>query len=139
VFVFDYQKTAGEAFNDPSKRADIQGKERLLALNEETGDVLWEHAYECPCSICHPAGPRCAPTVDGEHVYILGSESDLQCLKSADGELAWERTLENDFRAEVPIWGFSSHLLVDGDLVYSIVGGHGQGVIAFDELTGEVR
>ena len=139
VFVFDYQKTAGEAFNDPSKRANMQGKERLLALNEETGDVLWEHAYDCPYSISYPAGPRCTPTVDGAYVYILGSESDLRCLKVADGELVWKKTLKEEFAAEVPIWGFSSHLLVDGDLVYSMVGGNGQGVVAFDKLTGEVK
>jgi outer membrane protein assembly factor BamB len=139
VFVFDYQKTAGESFNDPIKRANVQGKERLLALSEETGDILWEHAYDCPYSISYPAGPRCTPTVDGKHVYILGSESDLRCLKVADGELVWKKTLKEDFSAEVPIWGFASHLLVDGDLLYSMVGGKGQGVIAFDKMTGEVK
>lgn len=139
VFVFDYQKTAGESFNDPTKRANVQGNERLLALDEETGNVIWEHSYPCPYSISYPAGPRCTPTVDGQHVYILGSESDLRCLKVADGELVWKRTLKEDFDAEVPIWGFASHLLVDGDLVYSMVGGDGQGVVAFDKLTGDVK
>ena len=139
VFVFDYQKTAGESFNDPIKRANVQGKERLLALSEETGDILWEHAYDCPYSISYPAGPRCTPTIDGKHVYILGSESDLRCLKAANGELVWKKTLKEDFSAEVPIWGFASHLLVDGDFVYSMVGGKGQGVIAFDKMTGEVK
>ena len=139
VFVFDYQQSAGDAFNDPGERAKLKGKERLLAIDEETGEVIWEHAYECPYSISYPAGPRCTPTVDGQHVYTLGSESDLRCVKASDGELVWKRTLKEDFSAEVPIWGFSSHLLVDGDLVYSAVGGTGQGVVAFDKLTGEVK
>ena len=139
VFVFDYQKTAGDATNDPKKRSELQGKERLLALDEETGEVIWEHAYDCPYAISYPAGPRCTPTVDGQHVYTLGSESDLRCVKVADGELVWKRTLKDDFGAKVPVWGFASHPLVDGDLVYSMVGGKGQGVIAFDKLTGEVR
>jgi outer membrane protein assembly factor BamB len=41
--------------------------------------------------------------------------------------------------AEVPIWGFASHPLVDGDLLYTMVGGEGQGVVAFDKRTGEIR
>ena len=96
VFVFDYQKAAGDAFNDPFKRADVKGKERLLAIDEETGEVVWEHAYECAYSISYPAGPRCTPTVDGQHVYTLGSESDLRCVKVSDGELVWKRTLKED-------------------------------------------
>ncbi|MGB7326558.1 MAG: PQQ-binding-like beta-propeller repeat protein [Rubripirellula sp.] len=139
VFVFDYQKTAGEAFNNPGERANLQGQERLTVLEAGSGKQLWQYAYDCPYSISYPAGPRCTPTVDGEHVYILGSEGDLQALRVTDGELVWKRSLKDDFSADVPIWGFSAHPLVDGDLLYTMVGGDGQGIVAFDKLTGEVK
>ncbi|MCC9657112.1 PQQ-binding-like beta-propeller repeat protein [Rhodopirellula halodulae] len=139
VFVFDYAKRQGEAFNDPGKRADLTGDERLIVLDAETGKELWRHEYERPYSISYPAGPRCTPTVDGDHVYILGSEGDLRCLSVTDGELVWSRNLPTDFDAEVPIWGFSAHPLVHGDLLYTMVGGDGQGIVAFDKSTGEVR
>ncbi len=139
VFVFDYAKTEGEAFNNPGERANLRGQERLTALDADTGDQLWQHAYDCPYSISYPAGPRCTPTVDGDHVYILGSEGDLQAIRVADGEVVWKRSLKADLNAEVPIWGFAAHPLVEGDLLYTMVGGTGQGIVALDKLTGEIR
>lgn len=139
VFVFDYKKTAGEAFNNPGERANLMGQERLTVLDADTGKPIWQDAYDCPYSISYPAGPRCTPTVDGDHVYTLGSEGDLRALRTADGTLVWKRSLQEDFNAEVPIWGFSAHPLVDGDLLYTMVGGDSQGIVAFDKLTGEVR
>ncbi|WP_430454847.1 PQQ-binding-like beta-propeller repeat protein [Rhodopirellula europaea] len=139
VFVFDYARRQGEAFNDPGKRADLTGDERLIVLDSETGKELWRHEYERPYSISYPAGPRCTPTIDGDRVYVLGSEGDLRCLSVTDGELIWSRNFPKDFSAEVPIWGFSAHPLIEGDLLYTMVGGDGQGVVAFDKMTGEVR
>jgi outer membrane protein assembly factor BamB len=69
----------------------------------------------------------------------LGAEGNLKCLQVADGEVLWSRDLPKDFGAEVPIWGFASHPLVDGDLLYTMVGGDGQGIVAFDKMTGKVR
>ncbi|WP_390621477.1 PQQ-binding-like beta-propeller repeat protein [Novipirellula artificiosorum] len=139
VYVFDYKKESGEAFNDPGKRANLNGKERLLVLDEATGKMIWKFEYDCPYSISYPAGPRCTPTVDGDRVYILGSEGDLHCLKTADGELVWQRSFKDDFSAEVPVWGFAGHPLVEGDTLYCMVGGDGQGVVAFDKNTGAVK
>lgn len=139
VYVFDYLVESGNAFNDPGQRSTLQGKERLLALDAATGETIWKHEYDCPYSISYPAGPRCTPTVDGEHVYLLGAEGDLKCLKTENGNLVWERNLKRDFGVESPIWGFASHPLVDGELLYTMVGGAGQGVVAFDKRTGEVR
>lgn len=139
VFVFDYVMEGGEAFNQPTQRANLQGRERLLVLNEADGSEIWNYEYECPYSISYPAGPRCTPTIDGDRVYILGSEGDLVCLKTSDGNVVWKTSLKKDFAAEVPLWGFSAHPLIDGDLLYTMVGGEGQGVVAFDKMTGKVR
>ncbi len=139
VYVFDYKVADGRAFNNPGKRANLKGQERLIALDAKTGEEKWQHAYDCPYSISYPAGPRCTPTIDGDRVYILGSEGDLKCLNTADGTLIWETSLKNNFKAEVPIWGFSSHPLVDGEMLYTMVGGEGQGIVAFDKMTGDVR
>ncbi len=138
VFVFDYLKESGESINDPGTRAQLTGKERLTVLDASTGQQLWRHAYDCRYSISYPAGPRCTPTIDGDKVYILGSEGDLKCLDVSDGDLVWSRSLTRDLGAEVPIWGFAAHPLVDGDLLYCMVGGPGQGVVAFDKNSGKV-
>jgi len=139
VFVLDYKLEAGKPFNAPDKRAAVAGRERIVALNATDGKQIWSHDYDCPYNISYPAGPRCTPTVDGDRVYVLGSEGDLLCLKTKDGELIWKKSLKDDFKAEVPIWGFSAHPLVDGDYLYTMVGGEGQGVVAFDKMTGDVK
>ena len=139
VYVFDYVKESGKAFNDPGQRATLEGQERLTVLNAEDGEEIWQHVYDRTYSISYPAGPRCTPTIDGDHVYILGSEGDLKCLQVASGDVIWHRNLKTDFDAEVPIWGFSAHPLIDGDTLYTMVGGHGQCVVAFDKATGEVK
>jgi len=139
VFVFDYERKAGDIVNNPGQRAALQGSERLLVFDQETGETLWKYEYDCPYKISYPVGPRCTPTVDGDRVYLLGSEGDLTCLNTASGERVWSRSFKNDFGAEVPIWGFSGHPLVEGDVLYCQVGGQGQGVVAFDKTSGEVR
>ncbi len=145
VYVSDYQRTAGEVVNSPNTRTALQGKERLVCLDRDSGKTLWKYEYECPYSISYPAGPRCTPTVDMDadgkqgRVYVLGSEGDLACLNAISGELVWKRSFKQDFQAPVPIWGFSAHPLVHEDLLVCMVGGDGQTVVAFDKLTGEVR
>ena len=139
VYVFDYQQEGGESFNNPGQRAQLSGQERIQALDVESGEQIWSHSYARPYSISYPSGPRCTPTVDGDSVFILGAEGDLKCLNTSDGKQIWHRNLQTDFDAECPIWGFSSHPLVDGDLVYTMVGGPGQGIAAFEKETGEVR
>jgi outer membrane protein assembly factor BamB len=139
VYVFDYLIEDGTISNNPSQRNNLKGSERLIAFDEQTGKELWTHTYECPYSISYACGPRCTPTVDGDRVYILGSEGDLSCLNTKDGKLVWKKSFKKDFGAEVPIWGFSSHPLIDGDLLYTMVGGKGQGIVAFDKQTGDVK
>lgn len=139
VFVFDYVAESGKVVNDPNTRAQLNGKERLVVLDADSGEMLWQHAWPRPYEISYPSGPRATPTVDGQRVYVLGAQGDLLCLNVEDGAVVWQRNLVDDFDAEVPIWGFSAHPLVDGDLLYTMVGGSGQGVVAFDKATGKVR
>lgn len=139
VFVTDYLSESNEISNNPGARQDRQGKERVLAFDAETGKKLWEYAYDRPYSISYAVGPRCTPTVDGELLYWMGAEGDLVCLQVETGELVWRRSLVDDFGAEIPIWGCAGHPLVDGDLLYIMVGGEGQGVVALNKRSGEVQ
>lgn len=136
VFVTDYVKQGGESFNDPGKRAELEGKERVLCFDAETGKEIWKHEYDCKYSISYPVGPRCTPTVDGDHVYVLGAEGDLICLAVENGSVVWQRSFKNDLGAPVPIWGHSAHPLVHGENLICLVGGEGAAVVAFNKLTG---
>ena len=138
VYVMDYI-TAGDQAPDPNVRNDLQGKERTLCFSSSDGRLLWKQEYDCPYEISYPAGPRTTPTVDGDHVYTLGAEGDLRCVKAEGGSLVWSKNFKQDYGAQTPIWGFTGHPLVDGDLLYCTVGGEGSIAVAFDKTTGQER
>ena len=137
VYLTDYQIRSGEVTNDPGRRAEVQGDERVLCFDATNGKVLWEHAYNCPYKISYPAGPRATPTVDGERVYTLGAEGHLLCLNASNGAVIWSHVLQEEYQTQSPIWGFCGHPLVHGDKLICLVGGKGSVAVAFDKHTGE--
>ena len=128
VFVTDYRSTRNR-----------EGIERVLSLDEETGEVLWEKEWAVDyAGLAYALGPRATPTVDDDRVYVLGAMGDLFCLRVADGSEVWHRNYMRDFDAELPTWGFVGHPLVDGNRLIALVGGSPDAkVVAFDKLTGE--
>ena len=137
VFVMDYEVAGGEPKNDPGSAVKLNGNERLLCIDAETGKEILKHSYSQPYSISYPGGPRCTPTVDGDHVYMLGAEGHLTCLKTNNGEVVWEKSLPETYNTKTAIWGYSSHPLIDGDLLYTIAGGKGSVAVALNKHTGE--
>ena len=133
VFVTDWQE-------DPESRT-MDGTERALAIDEETGEVLWIHEWETTyrmLMISYAIGPRATPTVDGEYVYVVGAAGVLLCLEAATGDLVWQRDYRAEYDSFVPTWGIASAPIVDGDRLIAVVGGEpGALVVAFDKHTGE--
>jgi outer membrane protein assembly factor BamB len=136
VYVTDYQKSAGDDKPAPTKRNELQGRERILCLDAQTGAELWKHEYDCAYTISYPAGPRCTPTVDNGRVYTLGAMGDLLCLNSESGQVIWTKNLPQAYDAPVPLWGYAGHPLVYKDLLICHAGGQGNAVVAFDKVTG---
>lgn len=133
VFVMDWSET-------PTSRT-MDGTERLLALNEETGDVLWTHKWKTSYRMLmasYAIGPRATPTVDGNRVYVVGATGRLFCLDVENGNLLWERDYVADYDLSVPPWGVASAPLIDGSRLLALVGGEPDAlVVAFDKHTGE--
>jgi len=123
----------------PDGKASRQGTERVLCLDEKTGEAIWKHEYDCPYTgLQYPAGPRCTPTVDGDRVYTLGAMGDLLCLDVGKGTVLWSKNFPKDYGAKVPQWGFAAHPLIDGDKLICLGGGSDDRlVIAFDKKTGK--
>jgi len=137
VYVTDYLKLSGDEKPAPTKRNDLQGKERVLCLDAKTGSELWKHEYACRYTISYPAGPRCTPTVDHGKVFTLGAMGDLFCLDAARGSVIWSKNLPRTYDAPVPMWGYAGHPLVYKKLLICTVGGTGSAVVAFDKDTGK--
>lgn len=133
VFVTDWQE-------DPESRT-MDGTERALAIDEETGEILWTHEWATTyrmLMISYAIGPRATPTVDGDLVYVVGASGSLLCLETATGDLVWQRDYRAEYDSFVPTWGIASAPIVDGDRLIAVVGGEpGALVVAFDKRTGE--
>jgi outer membrane protein assembly factor BamB len=129
VFVTDFQ--AGEG---------MKGTERALALDEETGAILWTREWPADYAGLQPTyaiGPRSTPTVDGDRVYVLGAKGALLCLAVETGEVRWRKDFVQDYGTRVPTWGMAGAPLVEGDLLIALVGGDDDAlVVAFDRRTG---
>src|SRR5437588_25419 len=106
-----------------------EGEEFVFALDAATGSPKWRTpltiAKELPGFLAGwGGGPRCTPTVDGDHVYVLGSQGDLACLETAGGKLVWQISLLKDLKGKLMSgWGYSESPLVDGDQVVCSPGG----------------
>lgn len=130
----DGQKSPDGGFAAP----EVSGGERVRCLDAKNGNELWKHDYPCKYKVQYASGPRCTPTVDGDKVYTLGTMGDLFCLNVKDGKPVWQKNFVKDYKATVPVWGFSGHPLVDGDKLICVVGGSDERlVMAFDKKTGK--
>ena len=133
----------GKVFVVDAQRSDTSMAvvERALALDEQTGEVLWTHAWDTDYTgliFTWAVGPRATPTVDGDRVYVLGAAGRLFCLDVATGEVIWSKDYAADYDATLPAWGMAGAPLVEGDLLISLVGGSpGAKLVAFDKRTGE--
>ena len=132
VFVLDYVETVART---------MDGTERILALSEETGEILWTHEWPATYRMLmftYATGPRATPTVDGDRVYVTGATGRIFCFGAETGEVLWEKDTVAEYDTSIPIWGTSSAPLVDGTRVIFLVGGEPDAlVMAFDKYTGE--
>jgi len=136
VFLTDFI-SAGESLGANDHRKLSRGTERVLCLDEKTGDLRWKHEYPVQYTISYASGPRCTPTVDGDRVYTLGAEGNLFCFNKQSGDILWSKDFRKRYADKTAIWGYASHPLVDGQKLICVVGGQGSHAVAFDKLTGK--
>ncbi|GAB5402857.1 MAG: PQQ-like beta-propeller repeat protein [Aureliella sp.] len=138
VYVTDYIRETGSLTNGPGTRDAITGEERTLCIDATNGSILWTHKYSRPYSLSFAAGPRATPTVDGDHLYVLGAEGDLTCLNRHTGKPVWHKFLPESFPSEEgPIWGHAAHPLVHGDMLFCL-GSPDSVAVALNKNTGEL-
>ena len=116
----------------------VEGSERVLCLDADTGRLLWKHEYRCRYTISYPAGPRATPTVDEGLVYSLGAMGSLLCLDAVSGRVLWTRDYRRDFGMTMNMWGMAAAPLIDGEKLIVLAGGaNGACVVALNKRTGK--
>jgi len=138
--------TGGRVFvTDFSATGVLRGIERVSALDEQTGRVLWSRQWEASyrgLSDVWAIGPAATPTVDtvdADCVYVLGRAGALWCLKVDTGDIVWQRDYVKEYGTELPVWGMTGAPLVDGTRLICLVGGAAANtkVVAFDKMSGK--
>ena len=79
VFITDWRE-------DPRSRT-LEGTERLIVLDEATGDLLWTHEWETSYRMLmtsYAIGPRATQSIDGERVNSTGrrNTSMMRCCNA---------------------------------------------------------
>ena len=115
--------------------------EHIQARSVADGSLLWETRIGKvgnPDQQPHYPMARSTPTVDGDTIYVLGSDGDLAALQTATGEILWKKSLRSDFGGVPGKWAYAESPLVDGDVLVAAPGGPEATVVALHKDSGEL-
>ncbi len=123
-------------------------QERVMALDADSGKVLWEYKFNIFQSDVPPHRVGWAsPAADPEtgNVYALSVGATLIAL-SADGKPLWQRSIGEEFAAFTTHGGRTMSPIVDGDLVivsaavsnWGTQAARSHRIIAVNKRTGEI-
>jgi outer membrane protein assembly factor BamB len=123
-------------------------QERLVAVDVESGKVLWERRISLYMSDVRPdrAGWS-SPAIDRDtgNVYLLTAAAEVLAF-SPDGKQLWERSLPEEYGAITTHGGRTTSPVIDGNLVIlntliqdwgPDLGRPGNRYFAFDKKTGQ--
>ncbi|WP_372366804.1 PQQ-binding-like beta-propeller repeat protein [Candidatus Uabimicrobium sp. HlEnr_7] len=113
--------------------------ENAVALDAKTGKVLWKKRLGYLFKNYFGDGPRSTPTVDGNKVYVISSNGDLQCLSTKNGRKYWGMNVLKKFIAKNIDWGMSGSPFIVNDLLLYNPGGKKGSIIALDKNTGKLK
>ncbi|HWX23157.1 MAG TPA: PQQ-binding-like beta-propeller repeat protein [Candidatus Binatia bacterium] len=108
----------------------------VFALNVADGKQVWSAKLGKPAAPAGVVGPRAAPTVDGNLLFVVEQTGELLCLETGSGTEKWRKSFTKDFGGGQPNWGFTESPLVDGDQVAVTPGGAKGAVVALNKQTG---
>jgi outer membrane protein assembly factor BamB len=114
-----------------------EDKEYLLVLDADKGEELWRVEIGPMYHNNYGDGPRGTPTVDGDHVYALGGQGTLLCVRISDHQKVWQKRMQ-DLGGSIPNWGYTESVLIDGDKVICTPGGSRGTLAALNNNTGDL-
>lgn len=127
-----------------------QEKETVHCLELTTGKEIWSKPLDAVFKDSQtPPGARSTPLVHEGKVYVQSCRGELQCLKTSDGSLIWQKSFAKDFGAEfigekgqamgASRHGFNGSPWIEGKMLIVAAGGtNGSSLVALDKDSGKV-
>jgi outer membrane protein assembly factor BamB len=132
--------------NPSGRGADLQ--ERVMALDADSGKVVWEYKYnlfqsDVPSHRIAWASPAADPETG--NIYALSGGAEVIAL-NRDGKLLWRRSFGEEFAAFTTHGGRTMSPIIDGDLVivsaavsnWGASANRSHRLMALDKRTGDV-
>ena len=132
-------------FNTSGEGETLQ--ERVIALDAETGKMIWEHKFNVYSTDVPPRRAAWSSPVGDPvtgNVYAFGVCNELVALSFA-GKVLWQRSLTDEFGSWTTHGGRTVSPIVEGNLVivstvtdgFADIASRRHRYYAFDKLTGE--
>ncbi|MDA7666289.1 PQQ-like beta-propeller repeat protein [bacterium] len=133
--------TGAASFVVSGKRVITSGangdKETVFCFDADSGKALWKNTFDCEFEKrMFDGGTAATPTIDGDRVYNLSYDGQLQCLSLENGKVIWKTHLIEKFGGKLSRWKYSSSPLVVGDLLILDNGGKGNSTLALNKNNG---
>jgi outer membrane protein assembly factor BamB len=112
------------------------GKQIAAALDARRGTSLWETPVAPEYQNTMGDGPRAAPTVVGDSLFVYTGEGILVALRADDGKELWRRDAVKENKSKPAEYGMACSPLAAGELVIVTVGSPGPTVVAYRQETG---
>jgi outer membrane protein assembly factor BamB len=114
----------------------MTGTEGYIYKFSLSGDLIYRVAYGSEYASSYP-GPRGAPVIVGNRIYLISGHGRLYCLNEDDGSPVWMVDLMDEFGGSLITWGHNETPVVSGDRIYCTPGGRKHNVVALNRHTGE--
>jgi outer membrane protein assembly factor BamB len=117
-------------------------KEAIVCLDARSGEPVWEHRYDAPLAEGHESGygdgPNSTPLLAGERLFTIGVAGIMHALDAGTGKVLWSRDLWGGMGGTFLELGYTPSPIPYKNTVIVLVGGEGQGAVAFDPEDGSV-
>jgi outer membrane protein assembly factor BamB len=133
--------------NSPTPGDPSATQERLIAIDADTGKVVWERRFSLYLSdVPQHRASWASPAVDPAtgNIYLFTVSAELVCL-SPEGKTLWQRSLTEEYGAVTTHGGRTTSPIIDGDkvilntliLAWGDLNRPGNRYFAFDTRTGQ--
>jgi outer membrane protein assembly factor BamB len=117
---------------------NVGNSQCIIAVDLGTKTVAWSTPLTDGVPKHDYLGSRCTPTVDGDFIYVITSNGQISCVKTADGSPVWKKDFATEWSGKLMSnWGYSESPLIDGDYVLCTPGSPQAMIVCLDKLSGK--